>query len=63
MLAKKTIMLDLDETLIHSEQDQNKLGTFLIKVRPYALDFVKELKRHFNVGIFTASDRRYSEQV
>jgi CTD small phosphatase-like protein 2 len=45
-------VLDLDETLIHYE-DQGTQGRFLI--RPYAYQFLSEMSKYYEIIIFTAA--------
>lgn len=70
---KKTLVLDLDETLIHGsfqvgpedpEPDQKvqikssitgKICTVNVYERPKVREFLKEMAKHFEVVIFTAS--------
>jgi len=47
-----TLVLDLDETLVHYEESQNQ-GKFLI--RPYAYEFIEEMAKYYEVIIFTAA--------
>lgn len=47
-----TIVLDLDETLVHFEEVGDN-GQFL--VRPYAQQFLTEMGKYFEVVIFTAA--------
>ena len=47
-----TLVLDLDETLVHYEEC-NDQGKFLI--RPYAYEFLEEMAKYYEVVIFTAA--------
>lgn len=49
---KFTLVLDLDETLIHYEEVGNQ-GKFLI--RPYTYKFLEEMAKYYEVVIFTAA--------
>jgi len=74
---KKTLVLDLDETLIHCNDSPMKRsdvklpirfpqGDIIeagINVRPYALEFLKEMNQHFEVIVFTASHKCYANVV
>lgn len=53
-----TLVLDLDETLIHfecdeEEQDEDEQGYYLI--RPGAIKFLNELSKYYELVIFTAA--------
>lgn len=73
----KTLLLDMDETLIHSEEFKSgvsydyvvqipgmsaddKIGVF---VRPYCKEFLREMKKQFEVVIFTAARQDYADEV
>jgi Dullard-like phosphatase family protein len=75
---KKTVVFDLDETLVHccenieeSEPDVILPVTFPsgevinagINIRPYAFECLKELNKHFEVFVFTASHQCYANVV
>ena len=75
---KKTIIFDLDETLIHcidnleSEVPDIVLNVTFpsgevvqagINVRPYALDCLKEANKKYQVVVFTASHKFYADVV
>mmetsp|Transcript_5403 Transcript_5403/g.7929 ORF Transcript_5403/g.7929 Transcript_5403/m.7929 type:complete len:343 (-) Transcript_5403:118-1146(-) len=73
-----TLVLDLDETLVHctvdSDQCPNPDLTFtvefnsqeyvvFVKQRPYLLEFLKRVSKKFEVIIFTASQRVYANAL
>jgi len=76
---KKTLVLDLDETLIHCvdnyesecdlrlsirlEKDDNRTHQFGINIRPYALTFLKKMSKKFEIVIFTASQQEYADAI
>lgn len=73
---KKTLILDLDETLIHcldnSECEPDlSLGvsiegtpiTIDITIRPYALTFLKKISKKWEVIVFTASHQEYADAI
>lgn len=72
-LYKKTIIFDLDETLIISGEE-NEFSTTVpvyadtpfkvhIRLRPYAKECLAEASRLFEVFIFTASQRNYADAI
>ena len=70
---KKTLILDLDETLVHSsfipfdENDiilnvdfESAVYNIYVLVRPGAIEFLKKVSKYFEVIIFTASIAKYA---
>jgi len=55
-----TLVLDMDETLIHFEEVGGR-GRFF--VRPHAEEFLKEMSELFEVVIFTAGVQEYADAV
>lgn len=69
MTARKLLVLDLDETLIHAAEralehapDFNVHGYAVYK-RPEVDRFIDWALTHFEVGVWTSSGRRYAESV
>jgi Dullard-like phosphatase family protein len=74
---KKTVILDLDETMIHSDftskyENHDHLITFVsdgeefsvaIFIRPGLNDFLEKLSEKFEVVVFTASVKEYADAV
>lgn len=71
---KPVLVLDLDETLIHSTvnntdkgelmsyyNEDKKLVKFRVIKRPYVDEFLKELKKYYTLILFTASERLYAD--
>jgi len=76
--SRKTLVLDLDETLVHSVLDYNEETTygFVIKVdgenglfdvfcrvRPHLEEFLKECAKMFELVLFTAGEENYANKV
>ena len=55
-----TLVLDLDETLAHFFFTPSG-GTFLI--RPYCFKFLEEMKKIFEIVIFTAATKDYADSI
>ena len=55
-----TLVLDLDETLVHFFYTTSG-GTFLI--RPYCLQFLEEMGKIFEIVIFTAALKDYADSI
>lgn len=47
-----TLVLDLDETLVHYVEEMNNA---FIQIRPDAENFLEEMSKHFELVIFTAA--------
>jgi CTD small phosphatase-like protein 2 len=74
---KKTLVFDMDETLIHCVDDiEAENPQFIIKVpidgedveaginvRPYALEWLETVNQKFEVVVFTASHQSYADAV
>ena len=57
---KYTLILDLDETIIHYIYINN---SEYIQIRPGAELFIKELSQYYEIIIFTASYQKYADMV
>lgn len=74
--SKKTLVLDLDETLVHSsfvvapeaqmvipiEVEDNSWSVY-VQVRPGAKYFLEEVSKYYEVVIYTASISKYAEPL
>ena len=75
---KKVIVFDLDETLVHWIEDfeanevdhvltiefpNNEVVDAGLNIRPYAIEWLKEANKHFQVVVFTASHSWYADAV
>jgi len=74
---KKTLIFDLDETLIHCNESTSVPSDVVlpikfphgevieagINVRPYAYDILKELSQYYEIVVFTASHSSYANVV
>lgn len=73
---KKTVIFDLDETLIHacdmSSVSQINIQIFLdhvnsmnygLLIRPYAIQCLQKAKEMYEVVVFTASEERYARAI
>ncbi|KAH9312295.1 hypothetical protein KI387_027330 [Taxus chinensis] len=78
-MNKKTLVLDLDETLVHSTDKlpKNKKYDFAVEIieytntkctyyilkRPWVDLMLNELKRLYEIVVFTAADREYADAI
>lgn len=74
---KVTLVLDLDETLIHCNQsveqpadviininlEQGEVMQAGINIRPYAKEFLQEMSYYYEIIVFTASHGCYASKV
>lgn len=74
---KKTVIFDLDETLVHCCEDSSIEPTIVLPihfitgevieapicVRPYALECLRQVSKHYEVIVFTASHQSYADAV
>ena len=57
---KYTLVLDLDETLVHYISDSDSA---YIQIRPGAEEFIKDLSEYYEIIIFTAALQTYADLV
>jgi RNA polymerase II subunit A small phosphatase-like protein len=75
-LGKKTLVLDLDETLVHSSfkpienpdiilpvEIEGSICNIYILVRPGVNQFLKRMNKHWEVVVFTASLSKYADPL
>ena len=55
-----TMVVDLDETLVHYIEEENRA---YVQVRPYAEYFMTEMGKFFEIVIFTAASEDYADIV
>ena len=74
-LLKKTVLFDLDETLIHNVgpaaggiavgfyDESGKHCETNVKIRPYAMRCLRSLSEVFELMVFTAGQRNYADAI
>jgi len=74
---RKTLVFDMDETLIHCNESADMPADVIlpitfpngevveagVNIRPYAIECLKELSQHFEIVVFTASHACYANVV
>lgn len=67
--ARKLLVLDLDETLVHATETalahpaDFAVGPYHVYKRPHLAAFLGEVLAAFDVGVWTSSGERYAAQV
>jgi CTD small phosphatase-like protein 2 len=75
-VGKKTLVIDLDETLFHCSEERNNPEDIeitlsfddthekgYVSIRPYAISFLKRMRKHYEIVAFTASERSYADTI
>lgn len=55
-----TLVLDLDETLVHCKEENNEGKVFF---RPYVDFFLEKMSKYYEIMIFTAALKEYADEV
>ena len=76
LIGKKTLVLDLDETLVHSSfkapkkpdivlpvDIEGRVCHVYVLVRPGCVKFLNEMAKYYEVVIFTASLSKYADPL
>ena len=58
-----TLVLDLDETLIHFKANPNNEDSGTIKIRPYLYQFLEKIKKYYELVVFTAATQEYADPI
>ena len=58
-----TLVLDLDETLIHFKPNPNNEESGTIKIRPYLYQFLDNIKKYYELVVFTAATQEYADPI
>lgn len=59
---KYTLVLDLDETLIHYIENGDTGESYFL-IRPFCNEFLSEMAQYYEVVIFTAGVKEYADWV
>ena len=64
-LTKKfSLVLDLDETLISLDRyNSNNTGKGILKFRPGLMQFLKKIKKFYEIVVFTSGTKEYADQI
>lgn len=61
---KYTLVLDLDETLIHYDvKGESNRGESYFLIRPFCNEFLREMALYYEIVIFTAGVQEYADWV
>ena len=58
-----TLVLDLDETLIHFKANPNNEESGTIRIRPYLYNFLEKIKKYYELVVFTAATQEYADPI
>ena len=58
-----TLVLDLDETLIHFKPNPNNEESGTIKIRPFLMEFLEKIKEYYELVVFTAATQEYADPI
>ena len=58
-----TLVLDLDETLIHFKMNPNQSTSGILQIRPYLYDFLSNVKKYYELVVFTAATQDYADPI
>ena len=58
-----TLVLDLDETLIHFKANPNNEESGTIRIRPYLYQFLDKIKKYYELVVFTAATQEYADPI
>ena len=53
----------MDETLIHFKPNPNNESSGKIMIRPYLYDFLRNIKKYYELIIFTAATQDYADPI
>ena len=56
-----TLVLDLDETLVHTIGTAKEVTDYIVKIRPGAKEFIEEMAKYYELVIFTAGTKDYAD--
>ena len=60
---KYTLVLDLDETLIHFKVHPNNNNSGILQFRPYLSEFLSNVKNYYELVVFTAATQDYANPI
>ena len=65
---KMTLVIDLDETLIHYPEEHlkdldSRVNVLNVRVRPHALEFLQQMSVFYELMIFTAASQSYADPI
>ena len=60
---KYTLVLDLDETLIHFKVNPNNNNSGILQFRPFISEFLSNIKNYYELIVFTAATKEYADPI
>lgn len=59
-----TLYVDLDETLVHFQTEESQpLNSGRLHTRPFAIEFLEELSKMYELVVFTAGTAEYAQEI
>ena len=62
-LKQYTLVLDLDETLVHFTDDPNDTNKAVLHFRPGLFDFLDKVSEYYELVVFTAATKEYADPI
>ena len=60
---KYTLVLDLDETLIHFKGNPNDDSSGILQFRPFLSEFLSKISHYYELVVFTAATQDYADPI
>ena len=58
-----SLVLDLDETLVHFKDKDNGLGDGILQIRPGLTEFLEEIVKYYELILFTSATQDYADAL
>ena len=62
-LKQYTLVLDLDETLVHFTDDPNDTNKGVLHFRPGLFEFLDKVSNYYELVVFTAATKEYADPI
>ena len=58
-----SLVLDLDETLVHFKEKINEIGNGVLRIRPGLNEFLEEVGKYYELIVFTTATQDYADTL